>query len=223
MKNEASRLLQKLVIDGILTEVTSKADNQYQTITTILRVNRKAELEIKSGRRKITLEVVAKVAKTAKAKGSLKTKKVPLASINQWPCDQSQGNNEQHGKCVEEIESELRRLRDTIIQKGRKAGVMLKNYHIYNNDLINSIADLMPRSITDLHALDGWSKNKMEKYGNDVIGVVCRVLDKYGIRPKSNNNGQRVSSSVPPKRKGTFSDRAKQSKRHSFESYSYGD
>jgi RecQ family ATP-dependent DNA helicase len=226
LKNESSRLLQKLVIDGILTEITSKADNQYQTVTTILRVNRKAEAEIKSNRKKIHLDVVAKIAK---AKAPVKTKKVPLASINQWPCDQSQGNDQQHDDCVQEIESELRALRDSIIQKGKTAGIKLRNYHIFNNDLMRSIAVLMPRSMEDLHGLDGWSKNKVEKYGREVTQVVCRVLQKYGgMRPKANNNNNNSHAATAAKRKGNFSSNNSnsnkpqwQNKRQSFDSYSY--
>ena len=221
LKNEASRLLQKLVIDGILTEISNKADNMYQTITTILRVNRKAEMEIKSNRRRIYLEVVAKTnAGKAKTPLNSKTKgKVPLKSIEDWPCEQSQ-NDEQRDKCIQELEAELRTLRDTIIQKGKKAGIKLKTYHIFNTDLIRSIADLMPRSIEDLHGLDGWSKNKVEKYGMEVIQVVARVLQKHGLhlRGGKENPGQPPKRSLPKSRSDTNS---WQNKRQNLQSYAY--
>ncbi|QDZ20832.1 Q-like ATP-dependent DNA helicase [Chloropicon primus] len=205
LKNEASRLLQKLVIDGVLTEVTSKADNLYQTVTTLLRVNRAVEMEIKSGRRKITLAVAAKAQK----KVSLKTKKVPLKSIDEMAFDQSQGDDaEEKFECIREIENELMQLRENIIKEAKKAGMKLKAYHVYNSDLIRSIADLMPTSIEHLKNLDGWSKNKVEKYGRDVIQVVARVLQKHGLQQRGaeNSNGRGVSTeakSLLSKRKGS--------------------
>ena len=51
---------------------------------------------------------------------------------------------------------------------------------MYNQDLIRSIADLRPTSVEDLKNLDGWSKNKVEKYGGHVIRVVTEVLLKFG-------------------------------------------
>ena len=79
----------------------------------------------------------------------------------------------------------------------------------------------------DLHGLDGWSKNKVEKYGREVTQVVCRVLQKYdGIRPKANNNSHAATAA---KRKGNFSSSNNnnsnqpqwQNKRQSLDSYSY--
>jgi len=188
-------LLQRLVRDNILIEKTSKADNMYQTVTTVLRVNRQMEMAIKSGRRKVSLDMVAKTnvgtSGKANAKAPLKTKKVPLQTMDDWPCDQSQMSqmDKQMERYHEEVEAELKTLRSDIIQQAKDQGSTVKQYHIFNNGLIASIAELRPASIADLYSLNGWSKNKVLKYGKQVIEVVARVLQKHGVAPRSNEGG----------------------------------
>ena len=188
LKTEASRLVQKLVIDGILTEKTQKADNLYQTVTTLLRVCPKAERDLKQGRRKVTLEVIEKAAPAPRQKATLKAKKVPVTTIEDWPCEASQEQRKDLD-CTREIERRLVEERAKIIQDAKQAGMKLKAYHVYNQDLIRSIADLRPTSVEDLKNLDGWSKNKVEKYGGHVIRVVTEVLLKFGLQGGGGGGG----------------------------------
>ena len=217
LKNEASGLIQKLVVDNVLIERTSKSDNQWQTITTTLSVKRESEAALRQGRKRVYIEVAAK-AKTPKQKPPLKvSKRVPIQSIENWPCDQSPRDlgsdeqQEQRDRCVKEIEDELHQLRMDIISESKKTGhSYLKAMHIFNNAVLKDMAEAMPTTMDDFHSISGFSKQKATKYGDQVIKVVRNVMLKHNMGGASDK-----------KRKVIDQNAMNQGKRQNLQSYSY--
>lgn len=66
------------------------------------------------------------------------------------------------------------KLREYRLEKSREEGI--KAYYIYNNQQLDEIAALMPRTVEELMMVKGIAEKKCEKYGTEIIDIInkCR-------------------------------------------------
>ena len=214
LKNEAARLIQKMVIDNILIEVTSKADNIYQTVSTILRVNSKAEADIKRGNRKVTLSVPKKAKAKSTKSNPKSSKKTSFASVKGWSSDESQGPPESSDVVADTIVELLEKFRLDVVAKQRNAGnSKATKWSIFNEKVIEYVATVKPKTLDELapQCIGGWSKNKRDRFGVQILDIVREAFERTG---KTRRTGKRPTDSGPEGANGQF-------KKQALHSYAY--
>lgn len=83
------------------------------------------------------------------------------------------GNNIQESECLEESQI-YKELKEYRLKKSREEKV--KPYFLYNNQELEAIIEVKPKTIDELKSIRGFGNVKCEKYGAGIIEIVKRNL-----------------------------------------------
>ncbi|KAK9809882.1 hypothetical protein WJX72_001000 [[Myrmecia] bisecta] len=175
-KNDAQRLLRKMVVLKLLTEETSRLDNQYGSVTSVVKVNNPAVVSLERGQLRITLAfaVVAPKAKAPK-KAAKKGKGAAAVLAGQLSPEEEEdvidlaGMDEEEEVFKRAVLTALEQLNLFLERSGNKSKRILLG------PTIKALAARLPASEAELAEMGGMSDNWRAAYGRQILETLQQV------------------------------------------------
>ncbi|KAK9866664.1 hypothetical protein WJX84_002518 [Apatococcus fuscideae] len=161
-KGEAERLLRKLIVLHVLVEETFRQDNQYQSVSSALRVNNLVAARLASGKKPdaSALSTVVNAYLMPRAYLTFHETREPSLAPKQM--------EEDHRETVRMAITAL----SSVLEKGKQAH---SRNVVLSGDLVEILAVQRPHTKLELHKLPGLGVNKRNAYGSQILNAIQQV------------------------------------------------